>query len=284
MLNGYEKTYEWKDSYYKQIALTGDRADEIFRYSERCLIEGHRGTRALLPENTLESFDYAVRLGVDALETDVQMTRDGVPVLCHDSTVDRTTDGSGVIRQFTLEQIKEFDAGARFGNGEYAGKGYRIPTLNEFCEFMTSHRDILLNVEIKDYSIENIDKTLAALGAFNLLGNCVFACFDASVIHYLFERYGVKTQGFIGKQMTRFRKGKNGTYSELYAVGVEMGLLTNECVEFLNDIDIQPWCWCCDDEKTVEFALSTGVKVMTCNDPRPALKINKKVESDIETV
>ena len=267
--------YEWKDDYFGQIALTGDRADDIFRHSDRCLIEGHRGAKALRPENTLGSFEYALELGADALETDVNMTKDGVPVLCHDRTIDRTTDGSGVIRQFTLDELKEFDAGARFGDGEFAGKGYKIPTLEEFCEFMTAHRDILLNVEIKDYGIDNIDRTLATLGAFDLLGNCVFACFDASVIHYLFERYGVKTQGFLGKQMKRFRRGKHGTYSELYAIGVEMVYLTKDCVEYLNDIDIQPWCWCCDDEETVKYALSTGATVMTCNDPRPALKIIK---------
>ena len=268
--------YEWKNKYADQIALKGDRADEIFRHSDRCLVEGHRGARALLPENTLESFEEAIRLGVDALETDVNMTKDGVPVLCHDRTVDRTTDGCGVIRQFTLEELNAFDAGARFGDGEFAGRGYKIPTLEEFCEFMTAHREVLLNVEIKDYGLDNIDETLATLGAFNLLPNCVFACFDASVIHYLFERYGVKTQGFLGKDMRRFRRGMNGTYSELYAVGVEMNSLTNDCVAYLNDLDIQPWCWCCDDEQTVRYALSTGVKVMTCNDPGPAVEIIKK--------
>ncbi|MBQ6165693.1 MAG: glycerophosphodiester phosphodiesterase [Clostridia bacterium] len=269
--------YEWKDEYFKQIALSGDRADGVFRNSERCLIEGHRGAKALMPENTLESFAYALELGVDALETDVNMTKDGVPVLCHDRTVDRTTDGSGVIRQFTLEELKGFDAGARFGDGEFAGKGYRIPTLEEFCEFMDAHREILLNVEIKDYGIDNIDRTLATLGAHGLLGNCIFACFDASVIHYLFERYGVKTQGFLGKQMKRFRRGKNGTYSELYAIGVEMKYFSCECVEFLNDLDIQPWCWCCDDEETVKYAIASGTTLMTCNDPRPALKVIRGV-------
>ena len=267
--------YEWKEEYYSQIAIYGDRSDEIFRHSPRCLIEGHRGARALRPENTLQSFEYAIELGVDALETDVNMTRDGVPVLCHDRTVDRTTDGKGVIRNYTLGELKALDAGCRFGSGEYAGKGYAIPTLEEFCELMNSHRDILLNVEIKDYGIDNIDSTLAVIGSYDLLGNCVFTCFDAGVIHYLFERYGVKTQGFLAKDMSRFRRGMKGTYSEFYAIGVEMGSLNPQCVEYLNDLDIQPWCWCCDDEQTVRYALECGATVMTCNDPRPALAIVK---------
>ena len=267
--------YEWKNDYFKQIARYGDWADERFRRSNRCLIEGHRGVKALLPENTMPSFEKAVALGVDALETDVNMTKDGVPVLCHDRTVDRTTDASGVIRQFTLEELKSFDAGCRFGGGEYAGKGYQIPTLEEFCEWMTAHRDILLNVEIKDYGLDNIDRTLATLGAFDLLGNCVFACFDASVIHYLYENYGVKTQGFLGKQMKRFRPGLTGTYAELYAVGVERKYFTPECVEWLHDLEIEPWVWCCDDEDTVRSAVAMGAKEMTCNDPRPAVKVIK---------
>ena len=267
--------YEWKNDYFKQIAWTGDRADEMFRYSGRCLIEGHRGVKALLPENTIPSFARAVELGVDVLETDVNMTKDGVPVLCHDRTVDRTTDASGVIRQFTLEEIKSFDAGYRFGGGAFAGQGYQIPTLEEFCEWMTGHRETLLNVEIKDYGLDNIDATLSTLGAFDLLGNCIFACFHASVIHYLYENYGVKTQGFLGSSMKGFRPGKNGTYAELYAVGVETEQFTPECAAWLNELGIQPWCWCCDDEETVRRAIAAGAKEMTCNDPRPAVSVIK---------
>lgn len=265
--------YTWKQEYQNQIRLSGDKTDEIYRHSNKCLIDGHRGAKALRPENTIPSFEYAIELGVDTLETDVRLTKDGIPVLCHDSDIVRTTNGEGIIRQYTLEELKQFDAGSKFGSGEFANKGFKIPTLEEFCELIDAHREILLNVEIKDYGLECIDRTMATIGAFNLLGNCVFTCFNASVIHYMYERYGVKTQGFLGKHMRDFRPGMKGTYSELYAIGVEMGDLTKECVENLNYLDIQPWCWCCDDEETVRYALECGATLVTCNDPRAALRI-----------
>ncbi len=269
---------EWKESYRKQIALRGDACDELYSNSERVLIEGHRGVRALVPENTIASFEAAIKMGVDLLETDVHMTRDNVSVLCHDSTVDRTTDGSGVIRSFTLEELKKLDAGARFGSGEFAGKGLTIPTLEEFCEFMDGHRDIYLNMEIKDYGLDNIDNTMATLGKYELLGNCVFACFDCSVIHYLFERYGVKTQGYVGRQMKKFVPGLTGTYSELYAVGLEMKHVNPENVAMLREMGIKPWCWCPDTAETVKYSIDCGVTEMCCNDPRPALEIIKGIK------
>jgi glycerophosphoryl diester phosphodiesterase len=81
----------------------------------------HRGGPAYAPENTLAAFRNAIKVGVDWLEMDVQTTQDGALVVVHDETVDRTTDGTGEVRDLTLEQIRAFDA----GNGE------RVPTFDE---------------------------------------------------------------------------------------------------------------------------------------------------------
>lgn len=85
---------------------------------------GHRGAPGECPENTIRSFQRALEQGVDALEFDIRVTADGVPVVVHDATVDRTTDGSGPIRSHTLEHLRELDAGG----------GERIPTLDEVLE------------------------------------------------------------------------------------------------------------------------------------------------------
>jgi glycerophosphoryl diester phosphodiesterase len=97
---------------------------------------GHRGNRAHSPENTLESMREAVALGVDALEFDVHVSRDGVPVVHHDATLDRTTSGTGPLAALDLRALKALDAGARYTpdggrSFPWRDRGVRIPTLDE---------------------------------------------------------------------------------------------------------------------------------------------------------
>lgn len=99
-------------------------------------IVGHRGNAAHAPENTIESFRQAVALGVEALELDVHLSRDGQVVVIHDPTLDRTTDRSGRVDRLALAEIQQADAGARFtadrgATRPYASRGIRIPTLDE---------------------------------------------------------------------------------------------------------------------------------------------------------
>ncbi|HTI65073.1 MAG TPA: glycerophosphodiester phosphodiesterase family protein [Gemmatimonadaceae bacterium] len=114
------------------------------------LVIGHRGDSAHFPENTAPSFDRAIELGVDAIEFDLRVTRDGAIVVNHDPTVDRTTDGTGAIAAMTLAQVRELDAGARFTvDGEafpYRGQGISILT---FDELLDRYRSIPLLIEVK---------------------------------------------------------------------------------------------------------------------------------------
>jgi glycerophosphoryl diester phosphodiesterase len=80
----------------------------------RPLVIAHRGGGGLIPENTLEAFEYSARMGVDVLELDVHATRDGALVVMHDRSVDRTTDGRGRVGEMTLAELKKLDAGFCF--------------------------------------------------------------------------------------------------------------------------------------------------------------------------
>ena len=102
------------------------------------LIIGHRGAAGLEPENTLRSFKRALELGVDYIETDVHLTKDGHPVLIHDETVDRTTDGTGPVKGFTLDEIRKLDA----------GRGEKVPTLQELLDLAKGK--VGLHIELKD--------------------------------------------------------------------------------------------------------------------------------------
>jgi glycerophosphoryl diester phosphodiesterase len=115
------------------------------------LVIAHQGGDGLWPSNTLYAFERATALGADVLEMDVHSTADGVIVLSHDETVDRLTDGSGLIKEMTLEQLKELDAGYDWNKDDstsfpYRGQGITIPTLEEV---LTAFPDMRMNIEIK---------------------------------------------------------------------------------------------------------------------------------------
>lgn len=115
----------------------------------RPMVIAHQGGDGLRPSNTLLAFQHAVELGVDVLEMDVHLTRDGALVVMHDDTVDRTTDGSGALAELTLVEVKALDAAYHWpydGTAPYRGNGVRVPTLNDVIERFPQLR---YNVEIK---------------------------------------------------------------------------------------------------------------------------------------
>jgi len=115
-------------------------------------IIGHRGASGLAPENTIASFDLALEQGAEAFEFDLRMTRDGVPVVFHDPTLDRTTDGKGPLLDRALADLPRFDAGARFSADggrtfPFRGQGVRIPTL---AEMLARYPQVPFLIELKE--------------------------------------------------------------------------------------------------------------------------------------
>ncbi|MCB2295578.1 glycerophosphodiester phosphodiesterase [Clostridium algoriphilum] len=106
----------------------------------------HRGASAYYPENTMISFEKAVELGANGIETDVQMTSDGVLVLIHDEYVNRTTNGEGLVRDFTYDELNKLDAGSWFDKKYNTEK---IPTAKDLIIF-AKENNIILNLELKN--------------------------------------------------------------------------------------------------------------------------------------
>jgi glycerophosphoryl diester phosphodiesterase len=133
-------------------ALVTPPAPEFpFFDADRPMVIAHQGGEGLRPSNTRIAFENAVALGVDVLEMDVHSTRDGALVLIHDDTVDRTTDGSGRVLDFTLAELQQLDAGEYWTPDDgttypYRGQGVRIPTLEEI---VTAFPQMKHNIEIK---------------------------------------------------------------------------------------------------------------------------------------
>jgi glycerophosphoryl diester phosphodiesterase len=133
------------------------------------IIVAHRGSSATAPENTLAAFQQAVEAGADAIELDVHLSKDDEVIVIHDARLERTTNGRGRVRDFTLKELQQFDAGSWF-HKKYSSE--KIPTLAEAFEFIPDRTGI--NIEIKasrsrhnrgdivDHCLKVIDKARAA--------------------------------------------------------------------------------------------------------------------------
>lgn len=124
-------------------------------------IMAHRGSRINRPENTLAAFEEAVRVGADGIELDVHLSQDGQVVVLHDETLDRTTDGSGFVHEWTLADLQQLDAGSWF---DPAFSGQRIPSLAEVLDLLEAlgFRG-RLNIELKRGKNRGMEKKIHSL-------------------------------------------------------------------------------------------------------------------------
>lgn len=143
----------------------------------------HRGTTLLAPENTSAAFDVAIGVRADVLETDVRLSRDGVVIVTHDRTVDRTTDGSGAVRDHTHAALARLDAGYRFtdsrGGSPWRGRGLTLLTLDELLD---RYPHVGINIDLKDPDPAAARAVAGILSRRTRPGFCNVGSFHAEVI------------------------------------------------------------------------------------------------------
>jgi glycerophosphoryl diester phosphodiesterase len=140
------------------------------------LVIAHAACKGHAPENTLAGIAAALKLGADGIEIDVQASADGIPVLMHDATVDRTTDGSGGVSKLTLAELRRLDAGSRQFEGRFRGE--KIPTLAEVLELVRGQA--LLVMEIKQPQIE--EAILKVVRDLDALADCAVDSFFPEIV------------------------------------------------------------------------------------------------------
>lgn len=171
-------------------------------YKNKVRVAAHRGNSCVCPENTLVAMRSALELPVDMLEIDLHMTKDGHIILMHDHAVDRTTDHTGLIRDYTLAQIRAMDAGSWKGE---AFRGERVPLFEEFLELLKDYPDMTFNVELKDYPLEaenwpldtarawareSADKAIALVEQYGIAERVWFNCWSGELLEYVDAAYG----------------------------------------------------------------------------------------------
>jgi glycerophosphoryl diester phosphodiesterase len=140
----------------------------------RVWVVGHRGAMGYCPENTMASFQRALELGADWIELDVHLSRDGHLIVIHDEALDRTTDGHGLVRDHTLAELKQLDAGS----------GERIPTLEEVLVW-ARERNTVVDIEIKNAPIyyKGIEEAVvSALHRQEMFEQVIVISFDHSAV------------------------------------------------------------------------------------------------------
>jgi len=140
------------------------------------LVTSHAACKGYAPENTLPGIERALSLGADAIEIDVQCTADGVPVLMHDERVDRTTDGTGSVREMSLDVVRALDAGARQLVPQF--QGALVPLLVEVIDLTKGKA--LLQIEVKQPGVE--DQIIAVVRAADAIAHCEVHSFYPPIV------------------------------------------------------------------------------------------------------
>ncbi|MCL6598848.1 MAG: hypothetical protein K6T81_08905 [Alicyclobacillus macrosporangiidus] len=241
------------------------------------LILGHRGWSARYPENTLLAFRRALDLGCDGLEFDVQLTADEVPVILHDPTVDRTTNGTGRVADLTFAELRRLNAAARFV-GEYSGEAQPIPMLDEVLDLAyAQYPGGFYNVELKVYDGDGralVDRVVPMVMAHPLASRILFSSFHHGCLEYLKLRYPEAEIGLLyeGPVQEPWRRAKDlGAYS----VNLDHRFAADVVAECQAQ-GVRVCVWTVDPPDRIRAFLRQGVDILISNQPDVALQVSKE--------
>ncbi|KHD86311.1 glycerophosphodiester phosphodiesterase [Heyndrickxia ginsengihumi] len=156
------------------------------------MIFGHRGCKGTHPENTLLGFYHACKIGIEGIELDVHMTKDHELVVIHDEKLDRTTNGTGYVKDLKLKDIKQYSAGMNFDFLPLYHSSWdneQVPTLEEVLELVSDY-PIMLNIELKTdvFHYPNIEeKTMSLVEKYNMEGRVVYSSFNLPTVQKIRE-------------------------------------------------------------------------------------------------
>ena len=225
------------------------------------LIYGHRGASGHAPENTLEAFRLAMDMGADGFELDVHMSLDGELVVIHDETVDRTTDGTGLVRDLTLQQLKALDA----CNGMERYRGAKIPTLEEVFALIQDTKHIV-NVEIKTdewFYPEIEEKCLALAARMGVEDRVIYSSFN----HFtLMKLRALKPDAKLGMLFGDIMRAPWEYAQPLqvdYLHPMKMNIYVPGFCEGAAGAGLGINMWTINDEETMARCLETGAGIIT---------------------
>jgi len=246
---------------------------------KKTIIFAHRGASAYAPENTLQAFRLAVSQGADAFELDTKLSADRIPVVIHDFTVDRTTNGTGFVSKMTLAQLKELDAGTTF---DKVFVNERIPTLEEVLDEFGGK--VLINIELTNYKslFDSLPNKVAELiDRMNIPhSNLIISSFNPIA---LIKFHRLLPDIFIGLLVS---PGKSVYWATtpLYAlvpknaIHPEQSSVTRRYIERIHKMNLKVYAYTVNDENRMADFFSWGVDGIFTDNPLKALQILENTE------
>lgn len=230
-------------------------------------IRGHRGAAALEPENTIRSFQRALDEGVYAVEFDVRRTRDEELVVIHDETLDRTTDGTGPVRDHTIGQIQELDA----GNGEH------VPSLQETLTYFSEQGDTVQELRLEIKEEDTVQQAYEHVMDSGLFDKTVFHSFSLAALHNLKE---IDSDTRTSATVTE----PDGFLEDARAAGCEIvtlhyGHTTEDYLNKAKDYRFQTDLWAVKEEDAIRGAYRLQPDYVGADDPSLTKQVLKTLEN-----
>ena len=225
---------------------------------QQVMVVGHRGAAGLYPENTLGGFVKAVELGVDAVECDVRLTRDGHPVILHDARVDRTTDGRGAVAEMTLAEVRRLDA----------GQGERIPTLDEVLDLVRGRTRILVELKVP----QAWPLVVAALRARDMLEDAIVTCSDPAPLREVRAHDPAVCTGLIFDRPPADAVGR-ARDAGVQGFSVRFTHVSRELLDAAHAAGLVVRAWCPDTEEDLRSTLAFPVDGIATNRPDRLLEL-----------
>lgn len=241
------------------------------------LILGHRGAKNYAPENTLAAFTLALEQGAHGVELDVKLSADGVVIVHHDMTVDRTTNGKGKVAQLSLAELRELDAGSFFSE-KYQGE--KIPTLDEVFE--TIGKRAIINVELTNYSTPRdslVEKVCGLVRRHGLQARIIFSSFFAGNLKkaaaFLPEvpRALLALDGWKGMWARSF--GFN--FGDYYATHPYFTDISHQQVARVHKLKRKINVWTVNAEADLHRMIQWGVDGIITDDPVAAVRVAREM-------
>jgi glycerophosphoryl diester phosphodiesterase len=237
-------------------------------------IIAHRGYSAIAPENTMAAFYAAIQHQADSIEFDVQLSADGVPVIIHDHTLDRTTNGTGKVIETTLEQLKKLDAGYWF-NPVFANE--KIPILQEVLSSIKSVKTPNLTglkniyAEVKQaelWTTTNIEKLLQILIDEEWETQCIVACFNHDFLKKVRECNSTIKLGYLVASIEEYTEKLPQATADGNAMMLsQYKILLNypSLVQDTRNIGIDVGVWTVDNQEEFQKLTNLGIQRIVTN-------------------
>ncbi|MGL3149476.1 glycerophosphodiester phosphodiesterase [Microbacterium sp. A82] len=225
------------------------------------VVIAHRGDSAVAPENTMPAFASTTDAGAKYIEIDIRMSKDGVPVVIHDSTVDRTTNGTGMVSEMTIEELRALDAGSWFDD---SFTGTKIPTLDEVASHIAdSSTDVMIEYK-GTWSQSAIQTTVEMLDAAGLDGRVITQSFSKKTVANISELAPRLPVGWLTEKLD---PSTIATAQKIGADAVNPSRASAQGVALAHQAKLGVFVWTHDSDPDWESLTAMGVDGIITNHP-----------------